>query len=346
MASWDEVQTAAKEKRHELVLTGKAISSKIEDQGLDESLYSLIHLNFLDLSSTCLELLSPKVGELANLTNLVMRGNKINTVPSTIKNLKKLKLLDLSGNVIDTLPDEIGTLTELQTLNLSGNQLGNCPDLGGMTQLHVLDLSHNQLESLPEGIYSLEHLAQIFVNGNQIVELPTETSEIPSLKTLDVSENKLAVIPSQMAECTKLKEFKFGGNKLKDRRLAKMGEQCTTKSVLDYLRNILDKEQQQAGGKKKDKKKKKKGKGRSTEVDELVNKMEVLHFDDDENVTVSVAPAMADIRPYIVMCIVRNLNFNATTNMFKRFINLQVSYNIFKEGYVLAMLSIIIHLLP
>ena len=49
---------------------------------------------------------------------------------------------------------------------------------------------------------------------------------------LHLSTFRLTVIPSDMSQCHKLHAFNYAGNKLSDKRLAKMMDQCSTKAVL------------------------------------------------------------------------------------------------------------------
>ena len=227
----------------------------------------------------------------------------------------------------------------LQTLNVSNNRLTELIDCKAMTGLHILDVSYNCLSELPGGIScpQLGVLSSILATNNQLESLPDDLSELPSLKVLDVTANKLTEIPPMLSECLKLKELKFGENPLKDRRLLKMMGQCTTKACLDYLRNVLEKDRKSGkssarGGDGKRKKRGGGGKGKedggegAAAVDGVApNLMKVVHFSSDETMIVQVTPDALTVRPYVVCCVVRNLNFGKSCNMMRRFIALQVS---------------------
>ena len=43
---------------------------------------------------------------------------------------------------------------------------------------------------------------------------------------------RLTTIPSDLSQCHKLHAFNYAGNKLADKKLAKMMDQCSTKAVL------------------------------------------------------------------------------------------------------------------
>lgn len=340
-ACWAEVRKVKDENRHELVLTGEEVSSRIAETGLDENIFLLSNLNFLEISKTSLDVLSDHVGKLENLQHLVLRGNKLRLLPDSIGQLKKLKLLDVSSNELSSVPEGVGSLKELQTLNASCNKLESFVDVSHMVQLHELVISHNQLSALPPGITcpELALLASVNADNNQLTELPSELSDLPALKLLDVSQNRLESLPAELSECGKLKELKVSGNPLKDRRLLKMVDQCVTKSVLEYLRNILEKERKATGGKeakgddKKDKKKKG-AKGKDTAVDDVPqNQIKVLHFDAEggSGLVVKVTANVQPVRPYIVCCIVRNLDFNKSKSMMRRFLLLQASRFLTKQ---------------
>jgi len=330
---WIEVDKAKEESRHELVLTGDTVATRIADTGIDERIFTLTSLNFLEISKCGLQTLPPEVSHLTNLYNLVLHGNRLQVVPDGIGYLRLLKYLDLSSNELESLPSSFGSLRDIQTLNVSKNQLTELIDLSEMTSLHILDVSHNCLTELPIGICSskLSLLCTIVANNNELVVLPEDLVELPSLKLLDVTANKLSEIPPILSECTKLKEFKFGSNPLKDKRLLKMMNQCSTKACLDYLHNMLEKDKKSGklskGGEGKRDKKKRGGKAREDGkvVDSLaMNLMKVVHFNTDESFIVQVTPEVLAIRPYIVCCVLRNLNFSTSRNMMRRFITLQV----------------------
>jgi len=339
-ANWIEVDKALSEGRRELVLTGPSVAERLSPANggrLDERIFTIVNLNFLEISKSGLQTLPDLIGGLENLTNLGLDNNSLTQLPPCIGLLKKLKFLDVSFNQLSSLPVELGSLKDLQTLNVIQNKLTTFVNISGMVQLHSLDVSHNELTELPEGITDdqLALLATVAAHHNQIVTLPTELYNLSNLKLLDVSDNKIEEIPPEFCECGKLKDLKYGGNNLKDKRLAKMVNGCSTKAVLDYLRNIRDKELKLNGGKKPagaavttggagDKEKKKKGKGSNQEDNKAQSVIKVLHFVAETGLTVQVTTATATVRPYIVCCIVRNVNFIKSDSMMRRFLIIQV----------------------
>nr|XP_027196002.1 leucine-rich repeat-containing protein 47-like [Dermatophagoides pteronyssinus] len=248
-----------KQKPREIVLSGDRISKQIEEEnGLNEILFKLKSLNFLEITNTSsLTSIQAKISNLDNLTNLVLQGNKLSSIPAEIGQLTKLKCLNLSRNMIETLPDELfENLVNLQTLNLEQNQLKSLPEMSKLSSLISFKCGSNQLKEFPGSLCSkirknkelsaqssipiyeggAVHLAELDASHNQIDELPYTIERLVALKVLDLSFNQITMIPAELANCPKLKDAQLKENPIKDRRLYKLIEQCPTKKVLDYLR--------------------------------------------------------------------------------------------------------------
>ncbi|XP_077998440.1 leucine-rich repeat-containing protein 47-like [Glandiceps talaboti] len=332
--SWDEVRLAEEEKRRELVLSGKEISERIQSKGLDEGIFSLELLNFLEISDTCLDSVPENLGNLSNLTSLILRGNKLTCLPSTLGNLQSLKTLDVSNNELLSLPDEFTQLKTLHTCDISINKLTELPSkMGEMDRLTVINVSRNMLEEFPVEFFnpSMLHLSEVKAKDNNISILSPDIAELPALKVLDLSNNKLETLPAEIADCPKLKETDFKQNRFKDRRLGKMVEQCPTKSVLDYVQKHVQRSNPASkgkgggtveGGKGGKKKKGKKGGAHNVEEKLMEEVIRVLHISEGDAVEVHMTNNIGDIRPYIVCCIVRDYNLDQG-NTFKKFITAQ-----------------------
>ncbi|XP_069691422.1 leucine-rich repeat-containing protein 47-like [Periplaneta americana] len=329
VSTWPEISSAKTENRHELNLSGAAISKKIEDNGLDNTLFSLSGLNYLCISQTCLNTLPEDIGNLTNLTSLVLHSNKISKLPTTIGKLINLKMLDLSRNKLEAIPDEISNLPQLSTLNLASNNLSVFPCMSQNTKLSILDLSGNQFEEFPDICYAeLIHLAEVKLNGNKLKEVPPTIKELSSLKVFDLGDNALSTVPAEIADINKLKEINLKGNRLSDKRLLKLVDQCRSKQVLDYVRQHCPRStsgtDSTASGKGK---KGKKGKREHTDsghtgdiVDTLCHKLQVVHVT-DSTPSVKIDESVKTVRPHIVCCIISGVNF--VQDNFKKFIQLQ-----------------------
>uniref|UniRef100_A0A2C9JGF0 B3/B4 tRNA-binding domain-containing protein n=1 Tax=Biomphalaria glabrata TaxID=6526 RepID=A0A2C9JGF0_BIOGL len=324
---WEEVLAAKNENRRELNLQGMAINKRIEDRGLDENIFSLTNLNLLKIAGTPLVTISDQLSSLTNLTSLMLTNNKLKSLPSSIGGLVTLKVLDVSGNNLESLPVSLSNLVNITSLNANLNQLTTFPDVSKMKVLAYLSISRNKLTSLPDGICdpSLTLLSTIDAAYNEITSLPAEISNLSHLIKLDVSSNKLDSLPPELSECAKLREVLIIDNKMKDRKLLKLAEH-STKALLNYLKIQLEKQQalESSKNKKTDSSKKKKKAGDKKDVEDLERDvMSVLQFETEKGLLITATPAVMSVRQYLVCCIIRNLDFNKSNNMFKRFINLQ-----------------------
>jgi len=324
---WEEVATAEKENRRELVLSGKQILTRVQANGLDQNIYKLVNLNYLDISEAGLGVLSPDLGNLTNLTNLVLKGNTLTCLPDSLGKLVKLKLLDVSKNLLTDIPD-ISGLEQLTTLNLSLNKLTRFPDIGldKCLKMSSMDLSVNDLKDI-EMLESahLELLAELNLSRNEIPALsPKIQTNWPAIKKLDLAHNKLNALPALLGDCLKLKELNILNNPLADNRLKKMAAQKSTKSVLDYIRQNGEKEGEDGGGGGGGKKKGKKGKGGDKEPEplpDICDRLNVLSLADDNSTEVYFQPAVKEVRPFIVVCFLKNLDLQGDN--LRKFLQLQ-----------------------
>lgn len=79
--NWKEL---ARQRPHEIVLSGDKISEQLEqeDGTLNELVYGIKSLNFFEVTDTpALKSISTSIGKLENLTNLVLQGNKLESIP-------------------------------------------------------------------------------------------------------------------------------------------------------------------------------------------------------------------------------------------------------------------------
>ncbi|XP_059054836.1 leucine-rich repeat-containing protein 47-like [Achroia grisella] len=326
MSAWPEVLTAKSENRHEIKLAGAAISKRISESGLDKNVFQLLHLNLLNISDTCLTSIPDDIKRLVNLQSLLLFGNKLESFNENITSLSKLKVLDLSRNQIKSIPDSLNNMKELTSINFSSNVIENLPKIVDLPNLITVDISNNKLAIFPDvETANLPHLTDLKLKGNVIEEIPSYVARsLPSLKNFDIGDNQLKTIPGEVANMTKIKELNLKGNKLSDKRLMKLVDQCRTKQVLDYIREHCPKvdQNQPATGKGKGKKGKKQEEPVTEDnVCDLCHSMRILHVEDDVLRVKIIESEVGAVRPYILCCIITQLHF--TEALFKKFIQLQ-----------------------
>lgn len=206
MAAWPEIQSVIKDNRYELILSGNSVSDRIKKNNLSDELFSCKSLNFLQISDTCLNEISPKIKMLDNLTSLVLHSNNLSKLCPEIGCLIKLKFLNVSNNNIEELPSAIGKLQALTSLNVSSNKISEIPDLTNNTQLSTVDFSHNTLTEMTQLCNNqLIRLSEIHLKKNYIKVIPPEINVLTALKFLDVSSNEITQATGELTDISKLK---------------------------------------------------------------------------------------------------------------------------------------------
>lgn len=213
----------------------------------------------------------------------------------------------------------------------SVNSIRKIGDLSKCVHLTYVDLSFNELEEFPESLCSAElvNLLEIKLNSNKLANISPELVLLTTLKQLDLSGNKISVIPKEVSQCPKLKEVLLHDNPIKDSRLNKLTGQKPPKfkAVLDYIRDncvalkvpLPDGDKKKKGGGKGQKKKNGK---EEAENEVQLDTIQILPSD-DSTVTVTWKSRTQEVRPYIVCCILKNIQLDDPATM-KKFIALQV----------------------
>jgi internalin A len=158
------------------------------------------------------------LGQLADLKELRLIGNRLVALPDWFGSLAGLTVLYLDENWLLGLPDSIGNLTAMSRLSLTGNQLTSLPDsIGALGSLTTLNLAGNQLTSLPDSIGALGSLTTLNLAGNQLTSLPDSIGALGSLTTLNLAGNQLTSLPIQLAHLLiKGLHINLDGNPLED----------------------------------------------------------------------------------------------------------------------------------
>ena len=106
--------------------------------------------------------------------------------------------LILKGCQLETLPDTIGRLGKLERLDVSENELEALPAaIKGCVLLTSLDASDNALKALPVELGHLVNLKELLVYKNKISAVPEELGKLVQLETLNLFNNMARPHPSR-----------------------------------------------------------------------------------------------------------------------------------------------------
>ncbi|KAM0066540.1 putative protein kinase RLK-Pelle-LRR-VIII-1 family [Helianthus debilis subsp. tardiflorus] len=172
--------------------------------------------------------LTPAIGNLAKLTNLILVGCTFNgPIPSSIGNLERLRYLSLNSNgFTGSIPASIGMLKNLYWLDLSDNQLtgtlpvsdGINPGLDMLIRTKHFHLGDNQLSGeIPLGLFNsnmtLFHL--LFDHNSLTGEIPSTLGLVQSLEVVRLDSNSLSGdVPSNINNLTNVTEMYLSNNLL------------------------------------------------------------------------------------------------------------------------------------
>ncbi|KAL3506931.1 hypothetical protein ACH5RR_032313 [Cinchona calisaya] len=174
--------------------------------------------------------LSPRIGDLLNLSILILAGCGFNgNIPTELGNLAQLSFLALnSNNFSGEIPPSLGNLSHLYWLDLADNQLtGSIPVSSSETETPGLDLlkkakhfhfNKNQLSGpIPETLFSSDMvLIHVLFDGNQLSgEIPSTLGYVQTLEVLRLDRNDLnGSVPSNLNNLTNVVELNLAHNQL------------------------------------------------------------------------------------------------------------------------------------
>lgn len=121
--------------------------------------------------------------------------------------------LVLSGNTLSELPTSIGSLSGLVKLDLSHNNFKSLPDaIGRLEELQVLELSNNFLKDLPKRFTQLKKLEDLKLDANYLNAFPDIIGELSSIKFLNIAKNDIRLLPESIVQLKELQALVLDGN--------------------------------------------------------------------------------------------------------------------------------------
>lgn len=188
-------------------------------------------------------------GNFSELTHLVLPQCDLFELPDSFSNLKKVELLDLGGNKFETFPKIIAELRSLVYLSINPEAIRNVPDsIKDLSNLRMLAIgSAGKLESWnnevhfpyyfsrfkdridPEDLYKFRHVKRLDLSGIpsenikninfemfselrelglfgcQLESIPESIFGLSHLEVLDIGENKIDFLPQKLLQLKSLK---------------------------------------------------------------------------------------------------------------------------------------------
>ncbi|RZF38099.1 hypothetical protein LSTR_LSTR006498 [Laodelphax striatellus] len=176
----------------------------------------------------------------AKILSVDLSKNNFTIFPENIVTLQaNLSELDLKFNLLEELPSCVGQLSQLQFLNLSHNKLKTLPDeLSQCLRMREILLESNRLTEIPDVIHDLTHLERLDLAGNSINEINVKLLQnLKRLYYFNVSCNNIQKIPCELGKLEHIKELMLFGNPFRCPRQAILAK--GTAAVMQFLRDKL-----------------------------------------------------------------------------------------------------------
>lgn len=156
-----------------------------------------------------------KFPRLKNIKSLFFSYNRIETLPKSLKNLRKLTEIQLHDNQITAFPIVLTKCKKLQKINLANNQIESVtPKLAKLKKLHNIILYKNKLTAIPSAIYQMKNLVELDLAYNEIKSISPLIGNLQKLELLYLSYNQMIELPDEMGYLTNLKDFFIHHNRL------------------------------------------------------------------------------------------------------------------------------------
>ncbi len=179
-----------------------------------------------EYSGANIQLFDENMSEMHALENLVLKGNRLRSLPDSLKELKNIRNVVLSENWFSSLPSWFGGFAQLRELDLSNNGFRNFPnEIKPLSQLDALLISGNQLKCIPDWVGDLTGLTYLNLANNQLEQLPSNLASLSSLKSIDLSYNQMKVVPDCLLNLPDLKRVSLRGNPIDSAYKAKFIKQ-------------------------------------------------------------------------------------------------------------------------
>lgn len=138
------------------------------------------------------------ISQMPNLRHLEAEGCMLKEIPQNIFNCKKLRDLSLRKNKIQHVPSNIKDLP-LDEVNLGYNQLKFTEPLH-LPKVRVLNLSGNNLKVFGPKQLKAPKLNELILNANQLTEFELSKNWLPKVYALSLDKNNLSAIDDSIFE--------------------------------------------------------------------------------------------------------------------------------------------------
>ncbi|CAI0375999.1 unnamed protein product [Linum tenue] len=149
-----------------------------------------LHLSVLDLSNNSLSGLPPEIGKMNSLRKILLNGNPIRTIRSSLISGPTPALLKFLRSRLPQNGDSESSTSSKEDVVASAARMS----LGSKD----LSLEGLGLSAVPSKVWESGEIVKLDLSRNSIQELPVELSSCVSVQTLILSKNKIKEWPSSI----------------------------------------------------------------------------------------------------------------------------------------------------
>lgn len=179
-------------------------------QHLDPGLFEgLPHLRILDVEYNRIRDVPRSFGK-ANVQDLRLSNNLLETVPDEVYGNKHTRLLFLDNNNISSVSKSVRAAASLRYFSISNNSVASLPKELFSPTSHIIRVDGNRLRRLPD-VGGASALWWLWINNNNVAELPESVAKLLRLEELDARHNPLAALPPALGDLPALKRVYVDG---------------------------------------------------------------------------------------------------------------------------------------
>lgn len=168
----------------------------------------------LDLSDSLTAVPDEVLALADSLEVLNLSGNRLQTLPSWLSQMRRLKVVFCSDNPFTELPEVLGECPALEMVGFKACRIRHVSAAALPPALRWLVLTDNAVEALPSALGERPALQKLMLAGNRLQTLPPSLAQAQRLELLRLSANRFAALPGWLPTLPRLAWLALAGNPL------------------------------------------------------------------------------------------------------------------------------------